>query len=59
MWNVLEYWTVDPELEVVRIYRRGNAGFERPSELSREAGDVLATMLLPDIQLPLEVIFKG
>lgn len=57
-WNVLEYWTVDPELEVVRIYRRGNAGFERPIELSREAGDVLTTTLLPDIQLPLEAIFK-
>ena len=58
-WNVLEYWTVDPELEVVRLYRRRYAGFERPIELSREAEDVLTTTLLPGLQLPLEVIFKN
>jgi len=39
-------------------YRRGNAGLERPIELSREAGDVLTTTLLPEVQLPLDVIFK-
>ena len=24
-----EYWVVDPELDVVRVYRRGAEGFER------------------------------
>jgi Uma2 family endonuclease len=57
-WNVLEYWTIDPELEIVRVYRRRNGGFERAVELSHEAGDVLATPLLPGLEVPLAAIFK-
>ena len=57
-WNVVEYWTIDPELEIVRLYRRGESVFERPVELSLEAGDVLTTTLLPGMELPLAKIFK-
>lgn len=51
-------WLVDPELDVVRVYRRGAAGLERPVELSREAGDNLTTPLLPGPTLPLSQIFR-
>jgi Uma2 family endonuclease len=52
-----EYWVVDPELDVVRVYRSAHS-VERPQELSREAGDVLTTPLLPGLELPLAAIFK-
>jgi Uma2 family endonuclease len=56
--GVSEYWCVDPELDVVRVYRRAGARFARPNELSREAGDVLTTPLLPGLTLPLERVFR-
>jgi Uma2 family endonuclease len=66
--DVLEYWVVDPEIDVVRVYRRAgdDAGtrpagrpFDRPQELSREAGDELTSPLLPDVSLPLDEIFRA
>src|SRR5512138_1127179 len=45
--GVSEYWVVDPEIDVVRVYARGSDGFDRPRELTKEAGDVLTTPLLP------------
>ena len=56
--GVSEYWFVDPELDVVRVYRRDGERFARPLELSREAGDTLTTALLPDLALPLHRIFR-
>jgi Uma2 family endonuclease len=56
--GVSEYWVVDPEVEVVRVYRRAHERLERPLELWREAGEVLTTPLLPGLQLPLERIFR-
>jgi Uma2 family endonuclease len=56
--GVSEYWVVDPELDVVRIYRRDGEAFSRAKELSREAGDVLATPLIPGLEMPLERIFR-
>jgi len=57
--GVSEYWIVDPDIDVVRVYKRtGDTGFGRPTELSHEAGDVLTTDLLPGLDLPLERIFR-
>ena len=56
--GVAEYWVVDPELDVIRVYRREGEVFERPRELSREAGDVLTTALLPSLILPLQRILQ-
>ena len=56
--GVVEYWIVDPEIDVLRMYRRNGDRFERPVELSRAAGDVLTTALLPGLELPLSEIFE-
>ena len=51
--GVREYWVVDPDINVVRVYRGSGERFERPIELSREGGDVLRTELLPGLDIPL------
>jgi Uma2 family endonuclease len=56
--GVTEYWFVDPELDVVRVYRREGERFSRPTELSSEAGDALTTALFPGLELPLASIFR-
>lgn len=56
--GVSEYWTVDPELDLLRVYRRTDGEFARPVELSAEAGDVLTMPLLPGLDLPLARIFR-
>ena len=53
-----EYWVVDPELDVIRVYRRDGERFARPAELLAEAGDVLTTTLLPGLALQLVDIFR-
>jgi Uma2 family endonuclease len=55
--GVSEYWVVDPDIDVVRVYRSNDGRFDRPVELSREAGDVLATTVLPGLEISLERIF--
>ena len=56
--GVREYWIVDDEIEVVKIYRRQEDGsFAREPELSREAGHSLTTPLLPGFSFPLAELF--
>jgi Uma2 family endonuclease len=55
--GVSEYWVVDPDLDVIRVYRRDGDRFTRPSELSSEAGESLTTPLLPGLDIPLRRIF--
>lgn len=55
--DVAEYWVVDPEVDVIRVYTRGEGGYGRARELSAEAGDVLTTALLPGLEIPLARVF--
>ena len=55
--GVVEYWFVDPEHEVVRVYIRTGDRFEVPRELKADRDDVLSTALLPGFQLRLGKIF--
>jgi len=56
--GVSEYWVVDPDIDVIRIYRREGEGFGRARELSVEAGDVLTTSLFDGLELPLARVFE-
>jgi Uma2 family endonuclease len=56
--GVSEYWVVDPESDTIRVYTRENNRFGKPLELSREAGDVLKTPLLPGLDVPLARVFQ-
>jgi len=49
--GVSEYWLVDPDQDVVTIYRRGGAGFLPPIRFEKDG--VVTTPLLPDFELPL------
>jgi Uma2 family endonuclease len=55
---VSEYWIVDPEIDTIRVFRLSRREYGRVIELSREASDVLATPLLPGLEMPLAKIFK-
>ncbi|MFL6246269.1 MAG: Uma2 family endonuclease [Thermoanaerobaculia bacterium] len=50
--GVPEYWIVDPELEVVKIYRRAGAQYNFVF-----ASDTITTPLIPGFSLPLRDVF--
>lgn len=56
--GVSEYWFVDPDVDVVRVYRPEDGRFGKATELTRESGDVLTTSLLPGLEMPLARIFR-
>ena len=56
--GVTEYWVVDPEIDVVRVYRRSGEAFERPVELRADAGDTLVDATPPGLQRQPDRIFN-
>jgi Uma2 family endonuclease len=58
LFGVREYWIADPIADRVHVYRATGEGFEKTAELSAEAGDVLATPLLPGLEIPLRSLFQ-
>ena len=56
--GVTEYWIVDPQIEIIRVWKRAEDAFARPIEVSRESGDVLTAALLPGLEVPLAKIFR-
>ncbi|HYR29005.1 MAG TPA: Uma2 family endonuclease, partial [Thermoanaerobaculia bacterium] len=57
--GVDEYWIVDPELELVKIYRRTAAAFERVAEIGTEDGGTITTPLLPGLALDVADVFAS
>jgi Uma2 family endonuclease len=56
--GVREYWLVDPELDLIKVYRRTPEGaLARVSELSAEDAAVLTSPLLPGLSLSLDKLF--
>jgi Uma2 family endonuclease len=56
--GVREYWLVDPELDLIKVSRRGDdSSFRRVAELTAEDGDVLTSPLLPGFSLALSAFF--
>jgi Uma2 family endonuclease len=56
--GVLEYWLVDPQRRVVRVFRRSGAGFLAAEEFSAAADDVLTTPLLSGLKIRVSEIFE-
>jgi Uma2 family endonuclease len=56
-FGVQEYWVVDPDLDVIKVYRLVEGRYQRTAELTLAAHDVLSTPLLPGLELSLADIF--
>lgn len=56
--GVSEYWVVDPDVDVVRVFRNDAGQFGQAVELSLDSGDVLTTPLLPGFELALTRLFR-
>jgi Uma2 family endonuclease len=56
--GVGEYWLADPRAATVRIHRRAGEALRAVAELSAAAGDLLATPLLPGLEVPLRDLFR-
>ena len=55
--GVREYWLIDPELDIVKVYRReADGSFPRVGELSREAEDRLISDVLPGWSIALTTL---
>jgi Uma2 family endonuclease len=58
-FGVQEYWVVDPDLDAIKVYRLVDGRYQRATELTLAADDVLRTPLLPGLELALADIFTS
>ena len=56
--GVLEYWFVDPDRDLARVYRFASGEFDGAIGLSAEADDVLTTVLIPGLRISLRRLFR-
>jgi len=56
-YGVLEYWIVDPELALVKIYRLTDGRYGRAEERAEERGETVTTVLLPGLDISLTEVF--
>ena len=56
-FGVQEYWVVDPDLDVIKVYQLVEGRYQRAAELTLAARDVLTTPLIPGLELSLADIF--
>jgi len=57
-FGVQEYWLVDPELEIVKIFKLEQKKYGRAVELSKENNDILTSELFPGFRLPVIELFE-
>ena len=57
-FGVREYWVVDPQIDVVKVYRLEGERLLKKEELSLEERGTLTTPLLPGLEIPVERIFE-
>ena len=53
-----EYWICDPTRKTAQVWERTTEGLRRRALLSAAAGGVLATALLPGLEIPLAEVFE-
>ena len=56
--GVLEYWFVDPDKDLVRVYRFASREVRGVLQLSAQADDSLTTLLIPGLQISLRRLFR-
>ena len=54
--GVEEYWLVDPDRDVVDVYRGGASGFDAAVRYKKSCS--ITTPLLPDLEIPLDRILS-
>ena len=55
--GVEEYWVVDPEIELVKIYRLSGGKYVLAVEIDTDHGGTITSPLLPDFALPIGDVF--
>jgi Uma2 family endonuclease len=57
-FGIPEYWIIDPELELLKIYRLTDGRYGQATVLAHETQDILTTPLLQTLNLPLATLFN-